>query len=680
VLSAQSTLARLKISTSQAWKLFVNQTLIRAGDAARDLEVAFPLARGTNEIVVEAQSGAAQLDLTPPGFVPSEPIAWLTSLLASDAKPVWKTAPQQNGVVGMPGAPVRLRHTLLWNATPYYPMTDPAFYIAEGTAQQMTFLAEGVPGQRLDDWRLLLAVPPEFEVIGATGFYGKLSLPYLAGKPTFQASPIGETTIAGQKMKLYQVVADKPIIHKSNAQDALIKLEVFFRLAPEAKHDPSREWRFYFWSRGNGNTVSEAPRALAVRTAPLVRGKQAKKLAWEFWTSYVNAIDDRELLHAILATSRQAGFNKFEASGWKDFNDIVRGYGMKAWQGISLKDSRFANKITPYLAAHPDEKLVDKTGKQVDNYMCTTKLLGENWPMVGEIIQTFVRDAALDAVDYDYELSPFNPPHACFCERCLKEFRRFSQLDNNLELTPSLVQEKYSSQWINFMAWRAALILGKMKGAVHAGNPNAKLTSYSGYYDAKENSTKSHYGIDWNIVGQMQAVDEIGVGYGRPVPTIAETIAALRGIPVKFGELLTPYDVRSMHPVAPLRHATLLRRALDATGGVLIYERPALDGRSWYALGETTRLVADFEELFIAHRLESIPGQAAASVQILKGDNCSLVCVMNESSKPADFRFRLPAALGGGREYYSGLAVAAGEEVQLTLEGGAAAVYVLRTK
>jgi hypothetical protein len=112
---------------------------------------------------------------------------------------------------------------------------------------------------------------------------------------------------------------------------------------------------------------------------------------------------------------------------------------------------------------------------------------------------------------------------------------------------------------------------------------------------------------------------------------------------------------------------------------MLIYDRNPLDGRSWRAIAETTRLVAEYESTFIAHQLAEIPGQDSANVQLIKGDKQSLLCLMNETAKPVTYNFRLPAELGGGKEFYSGQIIAAGGTVRLTLPPGDTAVYVVST-
>jgi hypothetical protein len=677
-LSAQSTLAHLIISTAQPWKLFLNGALADEGESAQNQDVAFPLADGINDIVVQAQSGQAQLQLSPPGDLPTENVTWRTHAVEPGVLPAtdrrsWKLAPQQDGTIGDGGAPALLQHTLLWKATHIYPVSTPAFYIAQGAAQQITFLAEGVPGLRFDDWQMQLAVPPEFEILGSSGFYGN----NIKGKPKFTIQRTGDTLIGGEKMALYRISADHPIIHKAKEQTVLVSFEVLARLPQTAKLDTAKQWNFHYWTRANKGAVSEAPQTIAVRALPPLAGKQPKTFIWEFWVGATHVYDDPKLLDEILKTSQQAGFTKYQGASNKEYNDNVRRFNMKPFLLINFKDGRTFDITKPYLKAHPDEALVDKTGARSDVYMCTTQLLGKNWPLFEKSIQDITQTSGAAAIEYDYEFPPFNPPHACFDERCLSEFRRFAKIEGGVELTPAIVQREYSAQWVDFMAHRTALLLKKMQQAVHQADPGVRFTVYSGYYNAEENTTKTRYGIDWNLVGEMQAVDEAGMGYGRPVPAITDSIRALRGIPVKFGELLTPYDKRSRQPVAPLLQAVLLRRALDATGGVLIYARPSMDGRSWQAVADVSRLTADHEAVFLHKTLQEFPGQDAASVQIAKGANEVLLCVMNLSaSSEKTFSFTVPATLGAGREYYGGAKIEGGQKLQLKLAPGQAQVFV----
>jgi hypothetical protein len=103
-----------------------------------------------------------------------------------------------------------------------------------------------------------------------------------------------------------------------------------------------------------------------------------------------------------------------------------------------------------------------------------------------------------------------------------------------------------------------------------------------------------------------------------------------------------------------------------------------MDGRWWYAVAEVSRLIASFEDLFLHVRPEPMAGQDPAAVQVLRGKDATLICLMNDSSKPQSISLSLPAELGSGHEFYSDGAVRAGETVLLDLPAGELAVYVFR--
>jgi hypothetical protein len=202
-----------------------------------------------------------------------------------------------------------------------------------------------------------------------------------------------------------------------------------------------------------------------------------------------------------------------------------------------------------------------------------------------------------------------------------------------------------------------------------------QFSAYSGYQCL---DTVRRYGIDWKYVGQLQACDRVGCGYGRPVEDLPRTLEALAGIPAIFGALMQPYDTTETVPQSPISKARLLRLSLDATGGVLIYDRLPMDGRTWFAIAETTRLAATFEDLFLTGRRSGLPGLDEAVVQVLSDGAVTLVCAMNDGSNPVEYRLPLPEEAGAGQEFYSGREVVADETVQCVLPAGEAAVYVLR--
>jgi hypothetical protein len=277
-------------------------------------------------------------------------------------------------------------------------------------------------------------------------------------------------------------------------------------------------------------------------------------------------------------------------------------------------------------------------------------------------------------MDYDYEYSPITGPHSCYCPRCLAEFRDFSKLARDARLDPGIIRDRYEQQWIDFMSHRVALLFRKFRDTIHRLAPGTEFSVYSGY-GTPENPRR--YGVNWGYVGEYQACDRIGCGYGRPADAIPATIDGLNGIPAVFGVLMRPYDTTETAPPVPITKARLLRRALDSTGGVLIYDRLPMDGRAWRAIAETTRLVASYEDLFVAGKRTALPGCDETRVQVLGDGNTTLVCVMNGGSDSLTLRLPLPATAGDGCEFYSNRSLSAGQTVSRTLPAGDAEVFVL---
>lgn len=667
--------ADLTIACDGPYELRVNDEVIAQGAAER-ATVHVALQKGPNTLALRVANGAAALRLTAPGLA-SEAVRWKqapattpdAALTATDDSG-WPTAAvvgQVEGVgpvVGTAGEPSILRHTLCWEKTRVWPTPAPALYIARGTPQQVTFIADGLPGRRLHDWAVTFAVPPEFEILGSAGYY--------AGRgemPTFECTVLGEQTVAGRPMRVARVVASKPVVPGRHPIMSLF--HAFVRCAPEAAVEGDST-AFIYWTEANDGTVTEPPQTVPVRLLPPVSGRQPKRLVWQLWGSFFDAMDKPDMRRLVLATARDAGFNNIVAgNAWS--SDAAAEFGLTNTMGFNFQ--AWSLNLRPYLAEHPEQRLVRGDGQPDDGLLCMTELLGPAWPAVEELLAAKLAESHPRAADYDYEYSPFTGPHSCFCERCLAAFRRTAGLPADAPLNAELIRERHAEAWVDFMARRVAEMFARFREAIHRRAPGCLLSVYSGY-QTPENPLQ--YGVDWRYVGELQAADRVGCGYGRPVTAIRATVDALRGIPALFGELIVPYDTAKTEPLVPLTPATLLRRALDATGGVLIYERNSMDGRCWRAVGEITRLVAEFEDLFLTAPRAPVGDLDEAVATALSDGRTTLVCLLNESSATVTRQVTLPPEAGPGREFYSDRAVQAGATIQETLVPGAVAVYVLR--
>ncbi|NUP99982.1 MAG: hypothetical protein HUU35_09020, partial [Armatimonadetes bacterium] len=641
--------AALTLTAAGPWELHVNDQLLARGEQAKEQALNLPLRRGPNRLELRSESGVPVATLALPNAAPRA-VRWKLQPTAetSGSEDRWPTAPQQHS-----GRAV-LRHTILWEKTRLWPKPDPAVYICRESNQHLTFIADGLPGRALPDYRVHLRLPAGYQVVGSTGYYG-----HQPQQPHFTcaAGPDGTVTIA----------ADEPL--GSGRHPIMSLFNVLVRPAADAA-DGELTW----WCEASDGTVTEAPQTVPLRLLERVDGRQPKRLVCQMWGSFFSSMDDPAM--------RAAGLELMRASG---VTDIVAGDALTTElahrQGLThtlgVKFVSWSLNLRPYLEQHPEQRLLDQQGKPQPELLCTSLLLGDSWAPVEEQLALLLAKVKPDTVDYDFEYSPLTGPHSCYCERCLTAFRTAAGLDQALALTPASIAAQHEAAWTDFMCQQVARVMARLKESVHQLAPGTRFSVYSGYQTA---TNPRQYGLDWRYVGALRACDRAGCGYGRPAEELTPTLDALGEIPVLYGELLNPYDTAKDEPVRPLARAHLLRRYLDSTGGLLVYDRLPMDGRCWQALADVNRLVADHEALFISGRLVALPGLSEDEGDSLTDGRTTLVCLFNPTSRTVVRKLALPAEAGAGQEYYRGHRVQAGERVEVELTPGEIAVYILRRK
>ncbi len=682
----KSSFADLTIACDGPYELFVNGQCVARGASAEGAKVQVALEKGVNVLALRVAQGTAALagqvgdwrfDAAGCKLAPADT---KEALSAATDEGAWAEAPRTGDhpklgpIVGEKGKALVLRRTLLYEKTRVWPTPDPVYYLAQGVTQHMVFRTDGLKGRKLNGWETFLAVPPGFEVVGSTGFYASNR----TGIPQWKTTPLGEQTVLGKQMQVFRIAADQPLL--PGRHYIMSEFQALVRAPSPPAPLPQGEGRtatatgaqFVYWSQANGGSVIEAPQRVKVRVLPPVNGAQCKTLVWQLWGGWLSNMDDLPMREQILACAQKAGFTDV-VSGDRWTSDHAPRFGLTHTMGINFQS--WSLNLGPYLKAHPDDRLVDAKGKLSDQYMCMTVLLGNGWGAVRDCLQEKIDTVKPNTLDYDYEYPPFTSQHSCYCDRCLQAFREFAKLPAEAKLDADLIGKQYRDQWVDFMARRVARMFGMFRRTIHELSPGTHFSTYSGYA-TPDNAER--YGVDWRHVGDEQGCDHAGCGYGRPVEAIAATVDALKGIPLVCGALLTPYERDILTPVTALTKGWLLRTVLDSTGGVLVYDRTELDGRSWLAMGETTRLVAKYEPVFLHGKHVFLPNLPPAQVEALQHEGTTLVCFMNPSSKVMSFKAPLPSEWGGGEEFYSGRKVSAGATVEVALEAGEAEVMVLR--
>ncbi len=667
-LQAVRSFAQLQIETQGRYRVAVRGEVIKEGEG--NGVVRLPLQRGENRLRVWVESGSAKL-----GIEGQEGVRWRTiagvkpeEITSIAEPPATSLLEETQEPLGSPGQGGTLfTHSLLYENARLWPLQQPV-WLAAGVPQFLTFTTQGIPSRNLTNWRMEVRVPNFVEVRQASGFYRS----NVEGKAAFHVERKGEEN----GLALYEVTADQPLPPRAHQHHLVQVLQLSLKADANADQKAG-EWFLESRSFADDGHTSEITQRHALAFLPKPAGRQPKKLTWMLWGGTFGALDNEALRRDLLETARAVGFNEI-TSGDAWTSKVGKEYGIANHLEVYFREGRV--DLREHLKKHPEQRLIKPSGEPSHELMCATDLLGEGWPAAAAALVAFAEPRGADVVCYDYEYPPLRGPHSCYCERCLAAFRTAAGLGEGVKLSAESIAGEHKAAWVDFMARRVARLLAKMKKEVNAMPGNPHFTVYSGY-QSDENAAR--YGIDWDYVAEEGAADGAACGYGRPVEEMKRLVETFRGKPVVMGELLLPYlskgTLERDTPLTPTTKARLLRLSLDASGGILIYDRHSVDGRTWHALGEVSRLVARYEPLFLEHRLEAVPGADEAHVQLLRGEKGSLLCVMNVTAREMVFRFPLPEGYGEAREWEGNRTIAPGGKVEVTLPPGEFIVYELGT-
>jgi len=397
-------------------------------------------------------------------------------------------------------------------------------------------------------------------------------------------------------------------------------------------------------------------------------------MIWQLWGSFFGTMDSPAMKEATLATMRAVGFNNIVAGSRED-SELGPKYGITNTMGINFETWCLDRR--PYLQEHPEDALLDAHGDRSQKYVCTTALLRQGWESVEKMLRERIADQRPHIVDWDYESSPFTSYLSCYCPACLVEFRQHARLPREAVLSPTIIRNTHSARWIDFMTTRNAQLAKKFHDVASACG--AKFSMYSGY---QSEATHRTYGVDWRKIGALRAADHVGCGYGRRKEHVEATVAALDGIPLVVGVIVRPYDRSLRERVVPQTKARILRRLADSTGGILVYDRMPLAGRSWLAFAEISRLAADYEDVFLSGiadpKLAEVQPGTESEAAIKRLGKTALVLLMNHSRKAKTMTVELsPTITQSAKLFYAGREADLRSAIRVILPPGEAEAIVL---
>ena len=580
--------------TVKGGKLFINNRAVKNGGM---------LQSGLNKLAFKAE-GAAELKLVCDNWQLPFPAGWkksgneYTLNLFSEFSTVWPN----------------------WHFD--------GVYINQGGIQQLLFAPTGFPGMRLGDYTLNLDLPEGMKLLSASGYYE--IYPSVTVK--------GPTAITSGKSKFnrYSITINKNL--KYTQSDKVPSHEWLGCIIAIDKNMPKGETQLAYHASSAAQAVAEVPRTLKVNVIDAVNGRQPKNYRVELWAGWLGRMLDKKAFPAIS--------DYFIAAGITEDNSGMDAAGGKTknFHLINFKNWNF--NCVPYMKANPGTAQINAAGKPHAEYLCTTEMMSEKF---AEYFRTNLKAwhkhyNEVQHIDWDFESGVFNGSLTCHCQRCFKAFAdefKLAAVPQNMKE----VSAKYASQWTAFMNRRFAKLVELMYKSIHSELKAGTVFSvYTGY---QSENTKRHYGVDWSMLDGK--VDYAMVGYGRNLKALIATQKALPNTRMIIGELYYPYRTTERFKTTYSTPSNLMRRACDADGGILLYAYQTLDGRTFHALGEVTRTVAEYEEFFTSDKrftdMLSVRGFSEPEYEVLgngKGDYLVVILNQTRSGRKFDAKFKLP--------------------------------------
>lgn len=501
------------------------------------------------------------------------------------------------------------RKTLFLDQTVLWPnWKAQALHLAPGQGQQLLFWPNGLPDTNLKNgYKLTLEVPKGCSLLGASGYYNLLPLEFSEITP-------------GDDCRRYEIAFPKVTRYNENTRHELHRWCAVF-LMPDTDWDGRGELRFYASSPDRNS--EEIPQRVPLRPLSPVQGRQPASIMFQLWTGWLRTMSDTALRDKIYASFIPAGITEASAPaipGLKSFSLI----NFETWN-LDLK---------AWLAQGDDFRLLQFNGERHKHYPCSGRLLHtpEGRQALISSAKAWQERAGVDHCNYDFEGSVWGNHLSCFCPFCLDRFAQANAI--SAPLTPEILKSTYEKEWIAWMTKVMADITVLLRDGVKSARPDVRFSVYTGY---QSEDTQRRYGVNWELLSGK--IDLGMCGYGYNPKLLQATRAALAPTPMVSGVILHPYTSKITTYPSAWSQAEILQHLLVGRVGVLFYDYPSMDARSFFNIGEISRLAADYESLILnGERVETefplLQGPAADSYQALRHAGQTLLLMMNRSRNP----------------------------------------------
>jgi hypothetical protein len=578
---------------------------------------------------------------------------------------------------------VCFRQVLLWNETHCGPNRcilplAREWGISRGGFENLTLALYSPLASSLRDFEFVLDVPAGFTVFGKSGdYYTRYVLNQKPDRLIEEQHPR-----VGQRATRYRFSHPPSHVRGDDAADGI---QTQYSVIPVglAADYAANTTVFRYHRRANGN-FTELEQRIPVRVLPPVNGRQPKKFMISAYVGMPLGYStlSPEHLRALVWQAAAAGWTHCSVSvsspgsdtwgkEWftyqKAYLEMCRQHGIQAilwpWHSFpitgSLLEPSEPKLLLDWVEATPGAKARyfkdTPTWSRADaNMFCPSYVSGEGAEQFRQIVADvwsgmIKQMGGTDIIWTDDERTIFTANGAgsyCFCDRCKTEFRAFAKLSTDADVTDASLFTTHNHQWRLFWAhlWFGR-VHGELRKVANSLGKRYMVYTWNGsddlWRELKGNLDIAFPGMPGSNVmtgNQQKAVDDSMAFYRREVgvPIVqGQTFALLGAGHQKNAWALQQVISRDGFVDAKSWKSQLLRLAATLQGGVDLGES-TIDYRagSYYWIGEATRIIAEFEDLFVegvrADNLAVSSQISYPNLLVLKKEDERLVLLFNE--------------------------------------------------
>ena len=491
----------------------------------------------------------------------------------------------------------------------------------------------------------------------------------------------------GKAFTRYTLTYDPKDIHEWKTADSILGIR------KDASGKAGDTFRIRYCRKINGN-VSEIGGALPVHILPPVQGKKLRKMIMSYYMGSIPQGLSRELTAEVVKDSVKAGVDSFSVYPMKRMkSEIMLANGGKLIMGYlnhPIWGAKILNgHVVKLLKSNPELFAEFFPGKRFTSFPPKTPVHLTRYQFCPTLTVTKYKKAFFDAVKADYKGFFFKDyPNAeyvflnweqepwcntiyskaktgdarwayCFCTHCKEAFRVFAKIPGSVKLTNETIFRKYYEEWRRFRYSLDAKVHAIVVDALASLGKKAFFYSWSNHYGYWEEAKNVPYIVFLGCPGNGTADRRQQIGMDNYMKFHMGKMGRKNIVGQRFVFFPQTYGWRTDKPEGWLKFNVMsddgyihpetwkwetLRICSTLQGG-LDYQNPLeLVGGIKYYVGEATRLIAEYEDIFYhGTRKDSLAVSkeiAYPDLTVLSHGKKRLVFAYNEGSKPKTVTIR----------------------------------------